>query len=271
MLWVLVLVAGLRLPAVPPLMPAVPPIQAGDSAAHPDVPQTDGASTTPSPKPTAAAPNMDPWEKPNRDLYRIHNSIDRAIIRPAAIAYARALPGPVRTGLRNLFSNLGEPAIAVNDLLQARLLEAGAALERLVVNSTVGVLGVFDVAKRWGVAHRETDLGITLGRAGISPGPYLFVPLVGPSTVRDLVGKAANGLFDPLVWLHPAGTAEVESVRTVAEGLDERAQNDDGLKTLNRTSVDPYAALRSVYLQTRRAAISGVPLDNLPDFDSPAP
>ncbi len=114
-----------------------------------------------------------------------------------------------------------------------------------------------------------------MGKVGIGPGPYLFVPLIGPSDTRDLAGFAINSFFDPLIWFRPlaASLAAIEASRTVVGGLDTRAVNDQNLTTLNKTSIDPYAALRSVFLQSRESAIHGntaVPLENLPDFDTPA-
>jgi phospholipid-binding lipoprotein MlaA len=218
----------------------------------------------------AAPSNDDPDERLNRVGFAIYESLDRGLIRPAALAYQHAVPGPVRRGIEHVIINLHEPVVATNDLLQGRFRKARAAFIRFAINSTGGVLGVFDVAEKLGVPHHENGFALTLGRAGVRPGPYLFIPVVGPSTVRDAIGDGIDTLMDPLQWLIPARLATVFFTRSLVSGLDQRASADIGLRALLADATDPYATLRSVYLQNQQAKIEDRPpgaTPVLPAFD----
>ncbi|MGE3142183.1 MAG: VacJ family lipoprotein [Hyphomonadaceae bacterium] len=234
------------------------------------------AAAADTPLAPASADREDPWEGVNRDLYGAHNFIDRVALRPAAMAYKHALPSPVRSGVRNFISNLDEPRVLVNDVLQGRLPRAGVAALRFVTNTTVGVLGLFDVAKHAGWERHENDFGVTMGRAHIDAGPYLFIPVLGPSSVRDLVGAGVDLVLDPLNWAQYRHKDEVDLTLTVVDGLDTRAELDPVIKNVNETSIDPYVTIRSVYTQAREAEVNGgaVRLEDLPDFPdfgTPAP
>jgi phospholipid-binding lipoprotein MlaA len=220
--------------------------------------------------PTAPA-NPDPWERTNRKFYNFHQSIDRAALRPAALGYRKAVPSPLRTGLRNAISNVGEPVVFANDVLQLRFGRAARTFTRFVGNSTIGIGGFVDIAGKTGLPHRDNGFGATLARYGAKPGPYLFIPLAGPSTRRDAFGAVVDIFTDPFTWVRFPGRFAMNTTRIVVGGLDKRAEFDQQLETINATATDPYATLRSLYLQNRQATLDGgeVNVEALPDFDDP--
>src|SRR3974390_2845344 len=151
---------------------------------------------------------FDPWEPANRGFYAIHQVIDRFILAPVSRAYGH-LPRPVRKAVRNFGRNLSEPGIAVNDVLQGHPGKSAGTLGRFVVNSTIGVGGLVDVAKRGGLQHHNNDFGTTLGRWGAQPGPYMFLPILGPSDLRDSVGGVINIFLSPTFWVHYPSRTEI--------------------------------------------------------------
>ena len=228
----------------------------------------------------AATPD-DPLEGFNRGLYAIHRGLDHWIFGPAARAYSTVLPQPVRKGLRNLINNLKEPGIAFNDLIQAHPTRAAKTTARFFINSTAGVGGLMDIAYDAGLPYHENGFGTSAGRWGITPGPYLFIPFIGPTNFRDLLGQVADIATDPLGW-QPFRNGQVIYARAIVDGLDQRATADAQLEAIDNMSTDPYASLRSLYEQNRagqiQEAITGVPgsatapLDDLQDPDAaPAP
>ena len=202
----------------------------------------------------------DPYEKFNRSNFRRHQKFDRALLRPAAMGYKQAVPKPARDGIRNLFSNIGEPLVFLNYLLQLKFGKAVETLTRFTINSTLGFGGLLDLAKTPGIRlpHRPNGLGDTLGFYGVKPGPYLFLPFVGPTTVRDLLGGQAEGLVLPLAVGKPFDQLYYQIPRGVLTGLDRRAEADAELRALFDGAVDPYATLRSVYLQDRQGEIDAL-------------
>ena len=203
----------------------------------------------------------DPLEGFNRKMFAVQDGLDRAIIRPAAIGYRHVVPKPMRGGLRHFLSNLTEPIVFLNYLLQLKPGKAAETLVRFTVNSTIGVAGMLDVAKlpSIGLPHRPNGFGNTLGFYGVKPGPYLFLPLFGPSDLRDFVGGQADSLTIPvLVAGKPFNQPAYLIPSAVIGGLDQREQNDDDLRALYAGAVDPYASLRSVYLQNRMAEIQAL-------------
>ncbi len=220
----------------------------------------------------AATPG-DPYEHANRVGFGIHQFLDHVLLRPAALTYKTLVPGPVRTGVRHVLDNLDEPVVALNDLFQGHPGNAGRTTVRFAVNSTIGVLGVFDVAGKTGLPHHDNSFAFTLGRHHVKPGPFLFIPLVGPTTVRDLFGGAVDGALDPFHWIHYRYKNDITVSRAIVGGLDVRANADGDLKALLDGATDPYATLRSVYLQNQQSQIDGgdtTALPALPDFDEPA-
>jgi phospholipid-binding lipoprotein MlaA len=216
-----------------------------------------GAAGCAAPPPQAAAQPTeayDPWENTNRDIFAFNQRVDRSVLVPAAEAYRRNLPQPVRDSIHNFLQNLDLPIVFANDVLQAEPTLAANTAGRFVVNSTVGVAGFFD-----------------------PEGPYLVIPVLGPSTVRDAAGEAADSYGDPgnyvagqhhLIW--------ATILRTGTQGIDTRSRNIETLADIEKTSLDYYATIRSLYRQ-RRAAEIRHEQDNLPNVspltgsDSPAP
>lgn len=231
------------------------------------------ASACAAPLAVLAAPREDPLEKINRVGFAVEGFLDRYLIGPIAHLYRALTPGPIGQGLHNAVVNLSEPVVAINDLLQARPKRAGAASLRFAFNSTIGLAGLIDVAGHGGIPHHVNSFGDTLGRYGVGPGPYLFLPLLGPSTVRDLFGLVVDGTSDPVHFANYPYRTELSTGEAVVGGLDLRARSENELKALLGDAADPYATLRSTWLQHRQSEIDEGRLPPaLPDLgDSPAP
>jgi phospholipid-binding lipoprotein MlaA len=240
----------------------------------PDPAAPDAATTAPGPD-SATALIPDPWSGPNHTSYRLTRAIDRAAIAPVIRTYVRVVPTPVRTGLDNAISNLDEPRTVANDVLQGRFKPAGKATARFVINSTVGVAGLVDVATRIGIEKHESDFGQTLGRYGVKSGPYIFVPLAGPTSLRDGAGRLVDIFADPLGLLVGGLGTVFGDVRAGVGAVTERTAADDQLKQVDSTFTDPYASIRSVYSQQRASQIavarghSEEDVSQLPDFGAP--
>lgn len=208
----------------------------------------------------------DPLEDTNRKIFEFNQVVDRNVLVPVAKAYRTALPDPVRDSLRDFLNNLREPLVFVNDTLQGEFGRAATTVGRFVINSTIGIGGVVDVAGRWGIPFHEEDLGLTLGVWGIPEGPYIVVPILGPSTPRDLGGQVAEGFGDPwnrLVTGNPWTLYWIPFVRGGVAGIDQRSRYIETLADIERTSLDYYATIRSLYRQ-RRAALIRHQEENLP-------
>jgi phospholipid-binding lipoprotein MlaA len=220
----------------------------------------------------AAAAVHDPLEPMNRKLFAFGQVVDAYVVRPTALGYKHALPAVVRKRVTNIFQNLGEPLTFVNDVLQLHQQKASDAMTRFVLNSTIGLAGMFDFAGGQGVAYHTSDLGQTLGHYGVGPGPYLYLPVLGPSDFRDGAGMLAETYANPLNLhdLHLSWGTRVGIA--LVDGIDTRANLDDALEDLKRSSTDEYATLRSVYMQARLAKIldQNNAIQQLPDFDAPA-
>ena len=248
----LVSAAALATPAVAQVAPAaqIAPAPAAQPAA--------------APPPAVAAPARrrhakgDPLEGFNRAMYKVFKVIDRFLYRPVSIVYKTVIPKFVRGGIRHAFSNAGEPIVFVNDVLQLKPKRAARTFARFVVNTTAGIGGLIDVAKtnEFKLPHRENGFGNTLGRYGVGPGPYLFLPIVGPSNFRDILGDAADGIVLPYSIGTPFDDPEFQIPKSIVTGLDRRAESDAELRALEAGAVDPYATLRSAYLQDRAAAVA---------------
>lgn len=225
-----------------------------------------GGCATPPKNPEALAiyrQNHDPLEPTNRFFYRVSDSLDTHVVAPAARGYVYAVPKAARTHVTDFFQNLGSPAILLNDMLQGKPHRAGTTLMRLLINTTIGVGGLFDVAKPLGYPRHETDFGITLALWGVGPGPYLFIPLLGPSGVRDAVGFGVDGAAGPTNYIGQGTTVlALKASQPVAEGVNTRAKLIGTIEPIKRTSLDPYATFRSLYQQHRAATIAETRADN---------
>jgi phospholipid-binding lipoprotein MlaA len=216
---------------------------------------------------------QDPWEGFNRKVYAFNDALDKNVARPVTAQYIRAMPSPARSGIHNVVTNLGEPITVVNDALQGKVKQGFQDLGRFLVNSTFGLLGWFDVAQHWGMPHHDEDFGQTMAVWGVPSGPYLVLPVLGPSTVRDTGGRVGDVYTDPPRNDMPPRWRNSE---LVIDAVDTRA----GLMETNETldnSYDPYSFMRDAYLQNRRYKIydGQTPSDDsiydLPDDSSAAP
>jgi phospholipid-binding lipoprotein MlaA len=197
---------------------------------------------------TGARDPADPLQPVNRGVYQFNDSLDRATLKPVATAYHEHTPSWLQTGVGNFFANLTYPGTALNNLLQGKVVAAGQDTLRFVINTTLGWGGVLDVASGAGLPHHDEDLGQTLGKWGVPAGPYLMVPLLGPSTVRDLPSRIADTLLEPLYWFDPG------NARWVSLGVslvDTRARLLPLDETLDGV-YDKYAFVRNAYLQRRQ-------------------
>lgn len=192
----------------------------------------------------------DPYEALNRDVLDFNLRADRAVIRPVAVFYRDNVGNWTRTRIRNFVNNIQEPAIAINHLLQGKPVAAGTAGMRFVINTVGGVAGFFDLAPVGGPPRDGTDFGETLYVWGLPEGPYLMVPITGPSNPRDLVGTVVDGFLNPLAYLIPTGA---NIGRAVVSGVDLRAENIETIDELQAGSIDFYARLRSLARQRRDA------------------
>lgn len=210
----------------------------------------------------------DPWEGVNRGTYGFNTALDRRLFAPITHGYMRAAPRPLQRGLGAVVSNFREPRTALNDLAQGHPALAGRTASRFAVNSTLGVLGVFDVATPMGLTWRQADFGQTLGRYGAQPGPYLMVPMIGPHNLRDAVGRVVDTLTDPLGLLIGGVSTPFGAGRLAASALDYRVDADPAMAALD-DATDPYATLRSAYAQNRAYLVGQArgETQDLPDFD----
>jgi phospholipid-binding lipoprotein MlaA len=217
---------------------------------------------------TRAPDARDPWEGFNRSIYSFNDSVDTVILRPVARAYTTVTPTPVRDCIHNIFSNLGDVWSSANSFLQNRPRDGINSFGRFMFNTTVGIGGCIDVASANGARKIPNDFGATLGVWGIGSGPYLVLPLLGSSTVRDGVGLIADFKGNPLA------ISQIDNVplRNSLWGLqiiDTRASLLQATDTINRVALDPYSFIRDAYLQRRAAQVMGQPVDgksSLPDY-----
>lgn len=208
----------------------------------------------------------DPAESLNRSIFTFNRALDTLLFRPAAELYHALMPPPAQTAIHSALNNLRSPMILVHDLLQGEGERAGQTVARFAINSTVGLGGLNDQAADWGFPFHDEDFGQTLAVWGVNEGPFVMLPVFGPSNPRDAVGMAADMFLDPLNLLAAkAGHGDAVLARTAVSALDIRTQHLDTLDQMEKTSVDFYAALRSAYRQRRASDIrNGEPSDILP-------
>jgi phospholipid-binding lipoprotein MlaA len=225
--------------------------------------------------PTAAAAQglvrtEDPLEKLNRKTFALNRVIDRYVVGPVVLVYIKVFPKPVRKAVHNVVTELGEPQVFANDMLQARPKRAARTLARLVVNATAGLGGLFDPASRVGLEHHDNGFADTLARYGVTPGPYIVLPLFGPSTFRDGIGVGMDTSWDITRYASFGHhSTAIKTTVTVLDGVDQRANAAADLQQIQNMGSDMYATLRSLYLQNREAEIRGnapLKLEDLPDF-----
>ena len=210
--------------------------------------------------PQALAPTRDPrdpWEPFNRRMDRFNQQVDQAVLKPVAQTYVQVMPQPIRTGVRNFFHNLDEIGTLVSTVLQLKPKPAIETAVRLGVNSTLGLLGVLDLATPMGLERHEEDIGQALGRWGVGTGPYLVLPLLGPSTVRDTAALPVDHRGDLVHEIDPTAS---RNAAIVTRAVDTRANLLGASRVMEEVALDRYTFTRDAYLQKRRADV----FDGLP-------
>ncbi|MGE5465756.1 MAG: VacJ family lipoprotein [Methanocella sp.] len=198
---------------------------------------------------TTASNPRDPLEPLNRGIYSFNEHVDGLILKPAAELYRLLLPDFARTGVSNFFSNLNDVLVALNNLLQGKVNHAASDASRVVVNSTIGVLGFIDVASKIGLEKHDEDFGQTLGWWGVGDGPYLVLPFFGPSNFRDAIGRIPDYYSDPLTYVDPSRSRnQLWGARVV----NRRAELLGASRVLEAAALDQYEFVRDAYLQRRR-------------------
>lgn len=195
---------------------------------------------------------QDPWESWNRGVYKVNDKLDRAFAKPVAKTYVRVVPHPIRVGVSNFFDNLGTTTVMINDALQGKFLAAGNDLGRFLLNSTLGLAGILDPATPAGLAKNNEDFGQTLGHWGVHPGPFIELPVLGPSDLRDGPARLVDAYTNPHAYIKNTGVkwglygAYLVDARANLLSLDDTLQH----------VYDPYAFVRDAYLQRRAYLVS---------------
>lgn len=233
------------------------------------------AQTAEGPTPVADAsvtdPSLavyDPLEGFNRGSFGFSMGLDRVLLRPIAHGYMAVTPGPVRHRVSSVIYNLGEPSTTLNDILQGHPKRAGRSSARFLINSTIGVLGLWDVASKMNLPAHDADFGQTFGLYGVKPGPYLYVPVIGPSNFREGVGRVLDFVTDPVGIVGGGYTTTFGATRLVTQTVDTRYRADTAFKALD-DATDPYVTARSAFDQYREAFLREATGEAqvLPDFE----
>lgn len=207
----------------------------------------------------------DPYEAQNRKVHAFNRGLDRKIVRPAALGYTTVLPDEVEDSVGNFARNLDMPSVMVNSLLQGDLRGFGQSTYRFTINSTIGLLGLFDPATEFNLPDHDTDFGETLYVWGVGEGAYVELPFFGPSTVRNTTGKVVDLFTNPLSYALESPEAYYSPVASVASGLGTRGRFSDTVDSILYESADSYAQARLIYLQNRRFTLGDT--DSSADID----
>ena len=200
----------------------------------------------------------DPLEPLNRMVFAVNEMLDAIVLRPVALVYGKVVPGPVRRGVRNVVRHLSLPFTFVNDVAQGEWRRSGETAQRFVLNTMIGFVGVIDIAEEYGLPHRSTDFGSTLASWGISEGPYLVLPIAGPSNLRDGAGLIVQGVADPVdIAFRRADLDHMPLVRAGMATIDFRYRNLDTLDDFKANALDYYAFIRTLYRQRRAFEVDG--------------
>lgn len=284
-----VVVATLLLPAAPPTTACEPlGIEAAQPVCEPVVMAPPVVPTLPPPSESGlqpidgghdivvtargAPPPGDPLQRVNAETFKAVQAIDDAVVGPVALVYEGGVPKPVRDGVGNALRNLGEPVNFLNFLLQFKFGKAAETAGRFAVNTTVGVGGLFDVARKkpFHLPYRPNGFANTLGYYGVKSGAYLYLPLVGPTTVRDMIGDGIDLLVLPVSVGKPFDRAYYSIPTTVVKELNDRVDRDAEIRRLRETSPDPYAETRTLYLEMRQREIDALHNRVAPAPEAPA-
>ena len=209
----------------------------------------------------ASRENNDPYEHVNRKLFGIYHAIDTHALRPVAVAYRDNVPRPVRGSLHNVLNNIANPVQFCNDVLQGKPRRAGDTFVRTVLNTSIGLGGFFDVATGLGYPDHSNDFGLTLALWGVPSGPFLFLPVLGPSDFRDGIGYGVSTVFNPLTYASFGGSNALGFSVFGVGALDARSRALTDTDSIERSSLDPYAAYRSLYQQHRAAQVTAARTD----------
>lgn len=201
----------------------------------------------------------EPIEQINVKNFELTQEVDEAVFGPVARAYGRSVPRPIRKGLRNFLTNLREPIVAANYLLQLKVGKAGETLGRFAINTTIGVAGLFDQAKRkpFNLPRRRNSFANTMGFYGVKPGPFFYLPLIGATTLRDFAGNIVDQLVAPTVTVPPFDKSQYIAPIGVLTALDARNEFDEEVQA-RRAGSDPYGTTRKIYLERRQAEIDAL-------------
>ncbi len=198
----------------------------------------------------------DPYEPANRFFYNLDDKLDRYTLKPIAQGYVYVVPSPVRGGVHNVLANLSSPVLLADDVTQANPRRAGDTFMRFVINSTAGGLGVFDVATGWGYPSHDSTFGVTLALWGVPAGPYLYLPVLGPSSPRAAVGYGVDIAFDPFTYVPRGyGLLTLNWARYGLTLIDLRSRHLTDLDAAKKSALDPYATFRSLYRQNLESQI----------------
>jgi phospholipid-binding lipoprotein MlaA len=215
----------------------------------------------------------DPLEPTNRVFYKVDDALDTYALKPIAQGYVYVTPQPVRTGVHNLLTNLDSPVLFANDVAQANPRRAGDTFMRFLINSTAGVLGIFDVAKQAGYPGHDSDFNVTLAVWGVPDGPFLYLPVLGPSSPRGVAGYAADAALDPFTYVpHGYGLKTFNWARYGLGIIDTRAELLPDLDKVKASALDPYATFRSLYRQHVQSEVDAAKADGSitpPAWNSP--
>ncbi|MBO1358369.1 VacJ family lipoprotein [Acetobacter sacchari] len=233
-----------------------------------------GSLTTPKPKDPEALAEYneanDKFEPMNRKMYNLSMTVDKYTLKPVAKAYVWAVPRPVRSSLANMAQTMNEPIVFFNDVGAGKPRRAGDAFVRWCINMTAGVGGLIDVAKYAGYPHHDNDAGLTLATWGVPSGPYLFLPMMGPSSVRDGIGYGIDTGLMPLNYVPRGyGLLTFNWAYNIVNTINSRADRIDDLDNLEKDALDPYATIRSAYQQQRKALADSIKNDHratVPDW-----
>ena len=193
----------------------------------------------------------DPFEASNRQVHEINKSLDKNIVRPIAVLYGDSTPVQLQSAVNNIAMNFSLPSNSINYILQGEIKSASNSSMKFLVNSTLGVIGIYDASSQLGIKSEKTDFGETMAKWGIGEGPYLDILVLGPSNQRDGIGRMVDIVFDP-VGLIGAGPKGVATVTSLAFGLSARSQFRESIDSILYQSADSYAQSRLFFLQNRR-------------------
>jgi phospholipid-binding lipoprotein MlaA len=206
-------------------------------------------------RPATDLSNKDPLESFNRTVFSFNDALDQGVFRPTALAYRKTIPIPIRSSIDNFLKWLNGPVIITNGIMQGDLVAAKNSSTRFFMNTTS--LGLIDAAADFGIKHRSEDFGQTLGIYGVSSGPYVVLPLLGPTNVRDIIGRVVDNFLNPLSYIGTLNSRLPYTVsKNIVSAINFRSENFDQIDDLRTNSLDAYAKVRTIYGQRRRAAIN---------------